>query len=69
MTDRLKANWAAARGSARDAFDVLVEPALAKEAARLRALALRDALTPDTQLLTARSPGVLATLFGQIARD
>jgi hypothetical protein len=69
MTDGLKANWAVARGSARDALDVLVEPALAKEAARRRALALRDALTPDTQLLTARPPGVLAILFGQITRD
>jgi hypothetical protein len=69
MTDALKANWAVARRYAKDALAELVEPDLAKETARERAIALRDRLGPDTQLLTARSPRLLETLFRPLIRD
>jgi len=62
-------NWAAALSHVRDALEGLVELDLPKDVARTRALALRDSLGPDIQLMTARSPGVLDTLFRPITRD
>jgi hypothetical protein len=69
MTDALSTNWAAALSHVRTALEGLVEPDLPKDAARERALALRDILGPETQLLSARSPGVLDTLFRPITRE
>ncbi|MBV8165401.1 MAG: hypothetical protein JO021_01320 [Alphaproteobacteria bacterium] len=69
MTDAFKTNWAAALRQIETALGGLVEPDLAKDAARERALALRGRLAGDTPLLTARSPGVIDTLFRPITRD
>ena len=69
MTDAFKVSWTAARRHAQDALAGLVEPDLAKDVARERARALRQSLSPKTQLLSARSPAVLETLFRPITRD
>jgi hypothetical protein len=69
MTDTFKTNWATAVGHIRGAIGPLIEPDLAKDAARERVRALRDSLSADTQLLSARAPGVLDTLFQPITRD
>ncbi len=69
MIDPLKTNWAAAQRHLKDALGGLVEPDLAKDAARERALGLRHRLNADTELLSARAPDALETLFRPITRD
>ena len=68
MIDALKTNWAAAQRHLTDALGGLVEPDLAKEAARERALGLRHRLNAETTLLSARG-AALETLFRPITRD
>jgi len=69
MIDPLKTNWAAAQRHLKDALGGLVEPDLAKDAARERALGLRHRLNAETGLLSARAPDALETLFQPITRD